>query len=205
MQMLGLACIAALAPPAFWGWRLLTERRLERPAAEGGPLSRRRGGGGGAGLAPSRAGELAAADRTRRGRRRCPARSAAPSVCRLDLGHGGDRRGLRGARDPRPDRGLRRRLRSRAAPRRTGRRRRQKRPAAPRPASTTKRAEDEPGFAMVSIGAVIHALLTAKAVLRRLVPPPAEIASQGRAVRAIGRGGGSARALARPAAPTTMG
>ena len=31
MQMLGLACIAALAPPAFWGWRLLTERRLAGP------------------------------------------------------------------------------------------------------------------------------------------------------------------------------
>ena len=31
MQMLGLACIAALAPPAFWGWRLLTHRQLERP------------------------------------------------------------------------------------------------------------------------------------------------------------------------------
>ena len=31
MQMLGLACIAALAPPAFWGWRLLTERRLPSP------------------------------------------------------------------------------------------------------------------------------------------------------------------------------
>ena len=29
MQMLGLACIAALVPPAFWGWRLLTERRLD--------------------------------------------------------------------------------------------------------------------------------------------------------------------------------
>ncbi|MBV9287899.1 MAG: DNA translocase FtsK 4TM domain-containing protein, partial [Hyphomicrobiales bacterium] len=31
MQMLGLASIVALAPPAFWGWRLLTKRRLERP------------------------------------------------------------------------------------------------------------------------------------------------------------------------------
>src|SRR5260370_41866319 len=31
MQMLGLACVAALAPPAFWGWRLLIDRRLDRP------------------------------------------------------------------------------------------------------------------------------------------------------------------------------
>ena len=29
MQLLGLACIAALAPPAFWGWKLVTDRRLE--------------------------------------------------------------------------------------------------------------------------------------------------------------------------------
>jgi DNA segregation ATPase FtsK/SpoIIIE, S-DNA-T family len=31
MQMLGLGSIIALAPPAFWGWRLLTERRLQHP------------------------------------------------------------------------------------------------------------------------------------------------------------------------------
>ena len=30
MQMLGLASIAFLAPPAFWGWRLVTTRQLER-------------------------------------------------------------------------------------------------------------------------------------------------------------------------------
>ena len=36
MQLLGLACIAALAPPAFWGWTLLTERRLENPRLKGG-------------------------------------------------------------------------------------------------------------------------------------------------------------------------
>jgi S-DNA-T family DNA segregation ATPase FtsK/SpoIIIE len=30
MQAMGLACVAALAPPAFWGWRLVTQRRLER-------------------------------------------------------------------------------------------------------------------------------------------------------------------------------
>src|ERR1700689_2930717 len=31
MQFIGLASAALLAPPAFWGWRLLTQRRLERP------------------------------------------------------------------------------------------------------------------------------------------------------------------------------
>jgi S-DNA-T family DNA segregation ATPase FtsK/SpoIIIE len=29
MQCMGLSCIVALTPPAFWGWRLLTRRRLE--------------------------------------------------------------------------------------------------------------------------------------------------------------------------------
>jgi S-DNA-T family DNA segregation ATPase FtsK/SpoIIIE len=31
MQFIGLASAALLTPPAFWGWRLLTKRRLERP------------------------------------------------------------------------------------------------------------------------------------------------------------------------------
>ena len=31
MQFIGLASAALLTPPAFWGWRLLTRRRLERP------------------------------------------------------------------------------------------------------------------------------------------------------------------------------
>jgi S-DNA-T family DNA segregation ATPase FtsK/SpoIIIE len=34
MQFLGLSCIAALTPPGFWGWRLLTTRRLARPRAK---------------------------------------------------------------------------------------------------------------------------------------------------------------------------
>ena len=36
MQLLGLGCIAVLAPPAFWGWRLLIHRRLERPRMKAG-------------------------------------------------------------------------------------------------------------------------------------------------------------------------
>jgi S-DNA-T family DNA segregation ATPase FtsK/SpoIIIE len=31
MQFIGLASAALLAPPAFWGWSLLTQRRLDRP------------------------------------------------------------------------------------------------------------------------------------------------------------------------------
>jgi S-DNA-T family DNA segregation ATPase FtsK/SpoIIIE len=31
MQTMGVACVVALAPPALWGWRLVTHRRLERP------------------------------------------------------------------------------------------------------------------------------------------------------------------------------
>ena len=31
MQFIGLASAALLAPPAFWGWSLVTQRRLERP------------------------------------------------------------------------------------------------------------------------------------------------------------------------------
>jgi S-DNA-T family DNA segregation ATPase FtsK/SpoIIIE len=30
MQSMGLSCVVALTPPAFWGWRLLTQRKLER-------------------------------------------------------------------------------------------------------------------------------------------------------------------------------
>ena len=36
MQLFGLACVAVLAPPAFWGWRLLIHRRLERPRMKAG-------------------------------------------------------------------------------------------------------------------------------------------------------------------------
>ncbi|MBV8566215.1 MAG: DNA translocase FtsK [Methylobacteriaceae bacterium] len=31
MQMIGMASVAALTPPAFWGWRLLSRRRLNQP------------------------------------------------------------------------------------------------------------------------------------------------------------------------------
>jgi S-DNA-T family DNA segregation ATPase FtsK/SpoIIIE len=36
MQFVGLASAALLTPLAFWGWRLLTRRRLERPRLKAG-------------------------------------------------------------------------------------------------------------------------------------------------------------------------
>ena len=36
MQFLGLASAALMAPPAFWGWSLITKRRLERPRLKAG-------------------------------------------------------------------------------------------------------------------------------------------------------------------------
>src|SRR5271170_7262056 len=36
MQFIGLASVALLTPPAFWGWRLLTRRRLERAVLRAG-------------------------------------------------------------------------------------------------------------------------------------------------------------------------
>src|SRR5271155_3440666 len=36
MQFVGLASAALLTPPAFWGWRLLTRRRLERARLRAG-------------------------------------------------------------------------------------------------------------------------------------------------------------------------
>src|SRR6202046_5299946 len=35
MQFIGLASVTLPAPPAFWGWSLLTKRRLDPPRLEG--------------------------------------------------------------------------------------------------------------------------------------------------------------------------
>ncbi len=140
MQLLGLACIAALAPPAFWGWTLLTERRLEGLRLKAGLYLAGRRGGCGARLASSRAGKLAAAERPWRSDRRRPARPAPPAALGLELGNGRDRRGLRDRRSPGSDRRLRRRLRPPARPA-EGREDRQDRA---RPASTMRRARMRP-------------------------------------------------------------
>jgi hypothetical protein len=99
MQFIGLASVALLTPPAFWGWRLLTRRRLERARLRAGLYWGGRGGS--VGFLASRAWKLAAANRPRRGcRRRCPGHPA-PHRSGLALGDGRARRGFRPPRNPR--------------------------------------------------------------------------------------------------------
>ena len=168
MQLLGLACIAALAPPAFWGWRLLTDRRLEGLRLKTGLYL--------AGVAAAAA--LASL-------------LPAPGSWPLPSGLGGvvgdallalPRRLLSGSswgmaatgagvcddRNPRPDCAPPGSASpaGRAAEDAAAEERQEARPA-PRPRFDDAEGEDEPGFAMVSIGAAIHAMLTVKAMLRR--------------------------------------
>ena len=101
MQFIGLASVALLTPPAFWGWRLLTDRRLERPRLKialylAGVIA-----AAAAGVAPSGARKLAAADRPWRScRRRCPF-DPAPRPSSLGLGDDRSRRLSGGALHPR--------------------------------------------------------------------------------------------------------
>ena len=169
MQFVGLASAALLTPPAFWGWRLLTQRRLERPRLKFGlyligviaaaalasllpapgswPLPT--GLGGVVGdvvlwiprlVLPVSAGATVVIG----------AALATLSILALAgaAGVGGASRV--------PD--------DRAAPNSAGRAR-----AEALARFDDKEDEDEPSFGMVSIGAVIHALLTAKGALRRIV------------------------------------
>ena len=177
MQMLGLACIAALVPPAFWGWRLLTERRLDHarrkaayyvvgvaaaaalasllPAPGSWPLPTGLGGVIGDALLalPRRL-----ASRSTWGVAAFGGAFAAIAIL-----------GLTGASGV----GFARRSNDEAA---------SKTKPGGRGAARTddEDGEDEPGFGIVSIGAVIHALLTAKAALRRLLRRSAKAGSAGR-------------------------
>ncbi len=167
MQLLGLACIAALAPPAFWGWTLLTERRLDNPRLKAGLYL--------AGVAAAAA--LAAL-------------LPAPGSWPLPSGLGGvvgdallalPRRLLSGSSwgmaatgaacatfailtlTAASGVGFARRRHAEDAPQKDAKSR-----ARAEARFDDAEGEDEPGFAMVSIGAAIHAMLTMKAMLRRL-------------------------------------
>src|SRR5208283_2157450 len=170
MQMLGLACIAALAPPAFWGWRLLTERRLASPGRKAGlfvvgiacaaalasllpapgswPLPTGLGGVVGDALLalPRRMASHSTWGMTVFG-----AAFAVIAILALTAASGfgfGHRPESNEARQ-------------RAKPGGS---------AGSRP--DDEDGEDEPGFGIVSIGAAIHGLLTARAALRRLIRRP---------------------------------
>jgi DNA segregation ATPase FtsK/SpoIIIE, S-DNA-T family len=163
MQLLGLACIAALAPPAFWGWTLLTERKIEAPRLKAGLYIA--GVAGAAALAsllpapgswplPSGLGGVigdALLALPRRllsssiwGLAATGAACAMFAVLTLTAASGV---GFAGRR----------------APQKGGK------PQTREARCDDAEGEDAPGFAMVSIGAVFHAALTAKAMLRRVL------------------------------------
>ena len=113
MQFIGLASAALLTPPAFWGWRLLTKRRLERPRLKIGLYLCGVIAAAGIGVAPS--------DARKPGR--CRPVSAALSATRsfrsrvapFSLGLGHDRAGRRPRRPLHPR--TRRRVKPRGPPR----------------------------------------------------------------------------------------
>ncbi len=168
MQLFGLGCIAVLAPPAFWGWRLLTERRLERPRLKIGlylvgiaatsalasllpapgswPLPTGLGGVAGDAM-------LALPRRLLSGAVWGMAASGAvfAALAILALAAAAE---VGFAHRPHAEDGT--------PSGKTARTQAQAR-------LDDEEAEDEPSFGMVSIGAAIHALLSVKAALRRLL------------------------------------
>jgi DNA segregation ATPase FtsK/SpoIIIE, S-DNA-T family len=168
MQFIGLASAALLTPPAFWGWRLLTQRRLERPRLKFGlyfsgviaaaalasllpapgswPLPTGLGGVVGDAVLslPHRVLPVSAWATIVLG-----ACLAGFSILALAAAAGV------GSASRVPD--------DSAAPNPAGKAR-----AEALARFDDKEDEDEPSFGMVSIGAVIHALLAAKGALRRI-------------------------------------
>jgi S-DNA-T family DNA segregation ATPase FtsK/SpoIIIE len=183
MQVLGLACIAALAPPAFWGWRLLTHRRLERARLKAGlyligvaaaaavasllptpgswPLPTGLGGVSGDALLalPRRLLSGSTWGMTATG-----AAFATAAILALTAAAG---IGLpnRAHADDSSQKAQNARKQAQAR-------------------LDDEEADDEPSFGMVSIGAAIHGLLTAKAALRRLIRRPPKTPPKATAERA---------------------
>ena len=176
MQFLGLASAALLAPPAFWGWSLLIMRRLERPGLKVGLYLT--GVIAAAGLAsllpapgrwplPTGLGGVVGDAVLALPHRLLPASPWATiavgaglaAIAILGLaaasGVGGSPSSPEDALDNTVGT-----ARARALAR-----------------FDDEDDEDEPSFGMVSIGAVIHALLTAKATLRRMASRGSRTAS----------------------------
>ena len=169
MQFIGLASAALLAPPAFWGWSLVTQRRLERPRLKVGLYLT--GVIAAAGLAsllpapgswplPTGLGGVVGDAVLAGPHRFLPASPGATialacslaAIAILGLAAASSAGG--GQRSPARD-GLDNsasKARAQALSR-----------------FDDEDDEDEPTFGMVSIGAIIHALLTAKGTLRRMV------------------------------------
>jgi S-DNA-T family DNA segregation ATPase FtsK/SpoIIIE len=178
MQFIGLASAALLAPPAFWGWSLVTQRRLDRPRMKVGLYLI--GVIAAAGLAsllpapgswplPTGLGGVVGDAVLAIPRRVLPVSPWATIAlgCGLAgialLGLAAASSAGSGPRSPAGD-GLDNsagKARARALAR-----------------FDDEDDEDEPSFGMVSIGAVIHALLTAKGTLRRMVVRGSKPASE---------------------------
>ncbi|HEY1940646.1 MAG TPA: DNA translocase FtsK 4TM domain-containing protein, partial [Roseiarcus sp.] len=176
MQFIGLASVALLAPPAFWGWSLVANRRLERPRLKAGlyfigviataglasllpapgswPLPTGLGGVVGDAV-------LALPHRLLPG---SPLATIAlglslAAIAILGLAAASGAGGSPSYPEEAPDDAAAK-VRARAI------------------ARFDEDDEDEPSFGMVSIGAVIHALLTAKAALRRIASRSSRTASR---------------------------
>jgi S-DNA-T family DNA segregation ATPase FtsK/SpoIIIE len=169
MQFIGLASAALLTPPAFWGWRLLTRRRLERPRLKFGlyligviaasALASLLPAPGSWPL-PTGLGGVVGDAVLSLPRRVLPVSAWATIVfgaCLAMLSILG-LAGAAGVGGPlrAPGEGATQTPAGRARAEALAR-------------FDDEEDDDEPGFGMVSIGAVIHALLTAKAALRRIV------------------------------------
>src|SRR5271156_1356267 len=169
MQFVGVACVVALTSPAFWGWRLLTEKRLAGPRSRLGlALLGTTSAAGFASLLPAPAswplptglGGVVGDAVLWAPRRFCGGSTidmilagsalAALAILALTASVG---YGLAAARDP-----------TKAEARPLAKRR-----TAERAEPEDDDSDGEPGFALVSIGAAIHTLLMIKSAVRRMV------------------------------------